>query len=175
MSKRSERKARAEEKRRQQRKNGILVMLFAALFLVLGITGIIRSRIAYRGYAESEDIRNVEADITYAEIHSRKNQYGRKENYWKADLQYEIDGTVYTGRTEFSAEVKKGDVRTVEVYRTPKGDYRIPVYRSGGAYGLMNIVYVGSAAFGLLLGIMTAVVCFLPDSQQKKGGKQNKP
>ena len=175
MSRRSERKARAEEKRKKLKRDGIFVMLFAVLFLALGIVGIVRSRSAYRGYAESEDIRNVEANVTYAAVHSRKGEYGRKEEYWTADLQYEIDGVTYTGKKEFSSAVQKGDVRTVEVYLSPKGDYRIPAYTSGGAYGVMNIVYIGSAVVGLLLGIMTAVVCFLSDSPQKKNGKQNKP
>ena len=166
MSKRAERKAKAEEKRKKLKRDGMIVMLFAVLFLALGIVGIVRSRSAYRGYAESEDIRSVDANVTYAAIHSRKGEYGKKVDYWTADLQYEIDGVTYTGKKEFSSAVQKGDVRTVEVYLSPKGDYRIPEYTSGSAYGIMNIVYIGSAVLGLLLGVITAVVCFVPD--QKK-------
>ena len=94
------------------------------------------------------------------------NFNGNKETY---------DLLNFNAEKEFSSAVQKGDVRTVEVYLSPKGDYRIPAYTSGGAYGVMNIVYIGSVVAGLLLGIMTAVVCFLPDSPQKKNGKQNKP
>jgi len=164
MSKKSERK---KEQRKKTIRDACFVGAIALVFLVLGIVGFISNRRSFNEYGDSSDKRYVDAEITYAEIHSRKGDYGYKENYWKADVKYEVDGTEYTGKTEFSKEVKQGDTRSIEVYRARNGKYKIPEVTSDTAYKLWSILYIAAAALGLILLIISVIVA-LPDNDQKK-------
>ena len=124
------------------------------------------SRSKYDEYSKSDDVRKVEATITYAEIHSRKDDYGTKKDYWKADIEFTVDGEKFKDKCEFSSEVKKGDTRKVEVYRAKDGTYKVPEITSDTGMKLESILYIGAAVFGLILGIISVVVA-LPDKSKK--------
>ena len=160
-------KEREREKRRKQLQGAIITSLFGLFFLILGIWGFLGNRSKYLGYKNSKDIRVVSATVDYAEIKSRKDENGGKENYWVAKLKYSVDGKEYTGKHEYLSEVKKGDVLNVEVYRDKKGDFLIPEYTTESLYKLYNVLYLAAAGFGLLLLIIVVVVC-LPDKKEKK-------
>jgi hypothetical protein len=163
MSKKSERQ---KEKRKKDIRDACIVGVFALFFLILGIIGFVSSRSKYDEYSKSDDVRKVEATITYAEIHSRKDDYGTKKDYWKADIEFTVDGEEFKDKCEFSSEVKKGDTRKVEVYRAKDGTYKVPEITSDTGMKLESILYIGAAVFGLILGIICVVVA-LPDKSKK--------
>ena len=76
----------------------------ALIFLVLGIIGLVNHRSRYNDYKDSDDVRKVDAVITYVEVKSRKGDYDKKVYYWKADVDYEVNGEEYSGTTEFSTD-----------------------------------------------------------------------
>ncbi|MBO4478636.1 MAG: DUF3592 domain-containing protein [Lachnospiraceae bacterium] len=164
MSKRSERKKRAEERKKEARKKmiqgAVITMVFAAVMLVLGIVGYVSNRDRYEDYSTSSDVRMVDAQVTDVETKSRKDEYGTKRYYYKAQVTYEIDGTEYKGVNEFDDEVKKGDAVRVKVYLAKDGTYKIPAVTNETASKLNNILYICVAAFGavlLLIGLFVLI------------------
>jgi hypothetical protein len=172
MSKKSERKRRA---RVRKLKGALVTSLFGLFFLILGLIGYFSNRAKFMEYRNSEDVRMVEATVDYVDIRSRKGEYDKMEEYWKAKLKYTVDGKEYTGKFEYLDEVKKGDVKMVEVYRTKKGEYLIPEYTTDSVYNLYNIFYFASIGLGLFF-LVIVIIVLLPDKDAKKKRKkqQNK-
>lgn len=163
MSKKSERQ---KEKRKQTIRDACIVGVIALIFLVLGIIGLVNHKSSYNDYKDSDDVRKVDAVITYVEVKSRKGDYDKKVYYWKADVEYEVNGEEFSGTTEFSTEVKKGDTRSIEVFRSKDGSYKIPEITNDTAYKIWSILYIGSIVLGVILGIICVVVA-LPDGKKK--------
>ena len=164
MSKRSERKKRVEERKKEARKKliqgAVITMVFAAAMLVLGIIGFISNRKRFEDYSSSPDVRMIDAQVTDVETKSRKDEYGKKNYYYKAKVTYVVDGTEYKGVDEFDDAIKKGDAVRVKVYQAKDGTYKIPAVTNETASKLYNILYICVAAFGavlLLIGLFVLI------------------
>lgn len=168
--------SKKEERRKQKRKESIRMSIIAgvvALLLIIGgIIGYFWIKSKYNDYADSKDVRNVDAEVLSVEVHSRKNEYDTKVYYWKTKVAYTVNGTEYEDEKEFSSEVKKGDIKKIEVYQDSKGEYRVPSVVSETGTKLTAWIFLGVAGFGVLVGV-AAVVIALPDND-KKSGKGNK-
>ena len=162
MSKRSERKQRAEERKKEARRKlvrgAIIVIVFALSMLVLGVVGFISNRDKYAEYEASEDVRKVDAVVTSVETKSRKDEYGTKYYYYKAKVTYTVDGTEYNGVDEFDKQVKVGETVRVEVYKAKNGTFKIPEITNKTANQLYNILYIAVAVFGFVLVVISIVV-----------------
>ena len=106
--------------------------------LVGGIIGVIVSRIHADEYANTDDIRTVEAVI---EEISRTNE--KDDNNiitgtdYRTKLSFVVDGKTFYGRYDFYVsarnhekkyaydQLKKGDTLTVEIYKTSSGEYKL--------------------------------------------------
>ena len=171
MSKRAERKKRAEERKKEARKKAIqgavITMVFAAAMLVLGIIGFISNRKRYEDYASSPDVRMVDAQVTDVETKSRKDEYGKKNYYYKAKVTYVVDGTEYKGVDEFDDAIKKGDAVRVKVDRAKDGAYKIAAVTNETASKLYNILYICVAAFGAVL-LVIGIIVLIPQKEKKE-------
>ncbi|MCR5213616.1 MAG: hypothetical protein K6E10_04310 [Eubacterium sp.] len=171
MSKRSERKKRAEERRKEKRKqliiSGIITGIFAIIMLVLGIIGFVNNRNTYMDYTKSEDVRTVDASVMDVEVHSRKDEYGKKYFYYRSKVSYSVDNQNYEGEVELDEQPKTGDIVSVKVYKTKKGEYCIPEVTNDTTYMLYNVLYLGVAIFGIIL-LVIVVIVLLPDRKNSK-------
>ncbi len=171
MSKRSERKKRAQERKKEARKKliqgAVITMVFAAAMLVLGIIGFISNRKRYEDYSSSPDVRMIDAQVTDVETKSRKDEYGKKNYYYKAKVTYVVDGTEYKGVDEFDDAVKKGDAVRVKVYRAKDGAYKIAAVTNETASKLYNILYICVAAFGAVL-LVIGIIVLIPQKEKKE-------
>lgn len=171
MSKRSERKKRAQERKKEARKKAIqgavITMVFAAAMLVLGIIGFISNRKRFEDYSTSPDVRTIDAQVTDVETKSRKDEYGKKNYYYKAKVTYVVDGTEYKGVDEFDDAVKKGDAVRVKVYRAKDGAYKIAAVTNETASKLYNILYICVAAFGAVL-LVIGIIVLIPQKEKKE-------
>lgn len=167
--------SKKEEKKQQNRqkavKNVIVPYIFGIAMLVLGIIGILGNNSALRDYQNSDDIRTVDAEVTYAEIkEAGKLSYESKQYLWDAKLRFTVDGKEYADKDRFYSEVKKGDTVRIEVYRTPDGDYRVPTVRKESTNKIRNILMY--AALGLGIVVIAGSTFFLVDELRKnKKGK----
>ena len=150
----------------------IITGVVAILLIIGGIIGYFWIHSKYSSYADSKDIRKVEAEVMNVEVHSRKNEYDTKVFYWKADVIYSVNGDYYEDEKEFDSEVKKGDKKTIEVYQDKNGDYRVPSVVSEHWTTIVGWICLGVSGFGVLVGI-AAVVIALPDKNNKSGKAKN--
>ena len=172
MSKREERRKRQEQKRKETIRLAIIAGVVAVLLIIGGIIGYLWIHSKYSDYADSKDVRKVEAEVLQVEVHSRKNEYDTQVFYWKADVIYSVNGDYYEDVKEFDSEVKKGDKKTIEVYQDKNGDYRVPSVVSGHWTTIVGWIFLAVSGFGVLVGI-AAVVIALPEKDNKKKGKGN--
>lgn len=171
MSKRSERKKRAEERRKEKRKQTLIgaaiTITFAVIMLALGLIGFTMNRSKYNDYTNSTDVRNVEGIVTGVEVKSREDDYGKKYFYYVTKVFYTVDNVDYEDKTELDIQHKIGDTVEVKVYKNSVGEYRIPQVTNETAYKMYNILYIGVAIFGLVLILMSLFV-LIPDKKDKK-------
>ena len=165
MSSKAQRRERAKEKRKNTIKNAILVGCFGLFFLVMGILGIVISKLKYSDYKNSDDIRTVEAKVISSEYHTVKRKNERRREYWKVKLSYEIDGKEYSAAKDYDYELKKGDTVKLEVYHSNDGSYKAAVTTSDAEYQIDNILFIASLGLGILL-IIVSIVAALPDKKK---------
>ena len=167
-----------EEKRRERRKKALKFVLipyvFSLVMIGLGIWGLVRTNVALRAYQNSDDVRNVEAKVTYVEVREEKDAVeNTKKSVWDAKLAFTVEGKEYTGETRLYRAVKEGDPVTVEVYRTAKGTYEIPTVTSETGKGLSDILMYVALGVGIL--VFCGATVYLIDELKKtkprgKGG-----
>ena len=172
MGSRSERKQQKKaEARKESLRNAAVTGAVALVLLALGVFGFVNNYSRYHAYTDSGDHRTVDAEVTRVDVHSRKNETGRKEFYWDAEVSFEVEGTVYTGKEEFSSEVRPGDVRKVDVYRAKDGAYKIPEVTSETGYTLWNILCIGVAVVGLFLAAAAVFIALTEKEPDRKSAK----
>lgn len=160
MSKKSERREQHKGRVKKQLYSCIFVVIVGLVFLILGITGMIRNFLEYNDYKNSEEITTVQAEVTYAEIKERKDTNGTIETYWDAELTYSVAGQKYKGENEFFTAIKTGDIREIEVYRSKNGGYKLPKIKSFEQLiieDIMMIVSIGLGAVLFLIGLIMAI------------------
>ncbi len=119
-------------------------IVFAAVFILLGLYGLFTTLTGGRAYRKSSDVRVVDAVVTRVEHSYRKDDDGDiTDEKWKATLSFTVDGKTYTGKKTFGTKTYSGETVSVEVYRTAKGDYKLS---STNTFGF--ILSVASLVFG---------------------------
>lgn len=152
-------------------KDALIIYAIAVVFLALGIYGIVSGNASFREYQNSTDVRTVESTAVYVQSESETiehDTYTEERVTWYATLEYEIDGVTYSDKEKFETEVNIGDTKTIEVYRTSKGDYKIPEVTNVIQLTLMKILYWGSIILGLLLAVIQTVLLFEREKNVKK-------
>lgn len=109
-------------------------MVIGIAFIIGGIFNIVSSDYYMREYENSTDIREVDAVVQYCTANQEKDELGimRTESY-DMKLEYEVEGKTYTVKQKikgsdkaFAEDLERGDTIALEVYRTSKGEYRLP-------------------------------------------------
>ncbi|MBQ3708071.1 MAG: DUF3592 domain-containing protein [Clostridia bacterium] len=158
MSKRADRKNRKREKIRESIRNSVIAAVIGIVFLALGIVGIVGNGRKYSAYRDSPDRQTVEAEITYAEPKTRKDETGKAYEVCDVKLQYTADGREYNGKTRLYHRAQKGDTEEIEVYRTAQGEYRIPVITTREELLLHDVIPLISVVVGALLAVIGGVM-----------------
>lgn len=125
-------------KEKKDIKMTIFIIVVGASLIVVGIYGVVSSRIESRDYKNSTDIRKISAVIVDFSTQDDKDDSGDvKYTTYKFKVSYVIDGKTYKGKCEervWSSDyskkyaydkLRKGDTVDVEIYKTSKGDYKI--------------------------------------------------
>lgn len=147
--------------------DALIVYGVAAVFLILGIYGILSSGRAYREYQNSTDVRTVDSTVT--QVNTKVDiveRGGRDEKEYTsyAELEYEVDGVTYSGKeTFYDEELMIGDIIPIEVYKTSEGDYKIPEVTNGFYMFLLKICYYASLAVGIVIVLAQTVVLIKKD------------
>ena len=104
----------------------IAALILGLVLLIGGFYEAVTSRIAAHECKNSSDIRDVTAVVSDYEIRSDDDDdsYESRTKY-DAKLYFKVDGKIYEGKKTFYNEISKGDLVTVTVYKTKKGDYKI--------------------------------------------------
>lgn len=116
----------------------IFIMVVGVSLIVVGIYGVVSSRIESRDYKNSTDIRKIPAVIIdFSTSKSKDDSDAVKYTTYKFKVSYVIDGKTYKGKCEervWSSDyskkyaydkLRKGDTVDVEIYKTSKGEYKI--------------------------------------------------
>lgn len=165
-------------KKKKDRRDEILVLCLGLVFIALGVASIVIGNRALTAYQRSEDVRKVEARVTYVERKSRplteeqkrekkKGNYVEPEPYFLAKVDYEVDGKQYKGEVTLDNATPVGSLVRVEVYRTDRGTYKIPRVRDGWGLSYYLICGVIAIVVGTALSGM-CVILLLPDSGSGK-------
>lgn len=147
---------------RKKFQDALIVYGVAAVFLILGIYGILSSNRSYREYRNSTDVRTVESTVTQVNTKIETvERSGRNEREFTsyAVLEYEVDGIIYSGKeTFYDEEIIIGDIIPIEVYKTSEGDYKIPEVSNEFYMILLKICYYASLAVGIVIALAQTVV-----------------
>ena len=116
----------------------IFIMVAGIGLIVVGVIGIVTSRIESRDYKNSADIQKISAVIVDFSTKDDKDDSGDvRYTTYKFKVSYVIDGKTYKGKYEERVwsssyekkytydKLRKGDTINVEVYKTSKGDYKL--------------------------------------------------
>ena len=91
----------SKRKEKEDIKMTIFIMVAGIALMVLGVFGIVTSRIEKKEYAASTDIRKVSAVIVDFSTHDSKDDNGDVDyTTYKFKISYEIDGKTYKGKCE---------------------------------------------------------------------------
>ena len=164
MAKKGKKKKKSGRKTIQ---DALIVYGVAAVFLILGIYGILSSGRAYREYQNSTDVRTVDSTVTQVNTKVDIVEDGginEKKYTSYAELEYEVDGVIYSGKESFyDEEIMIGDIIPIEVYKTSEGDYKIPEVSNGFYMFLLKICYYASLAVGIVIALAQTVVLIKKD------------
>ena len=116
----------------------IFIIIVGVSLIVIGIYGVVSSRIESRDYKNSTDIQKISSVIIDFSTSNSKDDSGDvKYTTYKFKVSYVIDGKTYKGKCEervWSSDyskkyaydkLRKGDTIDVEIYKTSKGEYKI--------------------------------------------------
>ena len=145
----------------------IFIMVAGIASMVLGVFGIVTSRIEKKEYAASTDIRKVSAVIVDFSTHDSKDDNGDVDyTTYKFRISYEIDGKTYKGKDIAKGytydKLRKGDTIKVEVYKTTKGNYKL----SPEGNPVDFLLYCAAIPFGLFLVVI--MICDIVKDKRKK-------
>lgn len=116
----------------------IFIIVVGVSLIVMGIYGVVSSRIESRDYKNSTDIQKISSVIIdFLTSNSKDDSGDVKYTTYKFKVSYVIDGKTYKGKCEervWSSDyskkyaydkLRKGDTIDVEIYKTSKGEYKI--------------------------------------------------
>ena len=116
----------------------IFIIVVGVSLIVMGIYGVVSSRIESRDYKNSTDIQKISSVIIdFLTSNSKDDSGDVKYTTYKFKVSYVIDGKTYKGKYEERVwwnsyekkytydKLRKGDTIDVEAYKTSKGEYKI--------------------------------------------------
>lgn len=153
----------------------IFIMVVGVSLIVVGIYGVVSSRIESRDYKSSTDIRKISAVIVDFSTQDDKDDSGDvKYTTYKFKVSYVIDGKTYKGKCEervWSSDyskkyaydkLRKGDTVDVEIYKTSKGDYKI----SPEGNPVDFLLYCAAIPVGLFFVVI--MICDIAKDKRRK-------
>ena len=165
----------SKRKEKEDIKMTIFIMVAGIALMVLGVFGIVTSRIEKKEYAASTDIRKVSAVIVDFSTHDSKDDNGDVDyTTYKFKISYEIDGKTYKGKCEERVwprdiakgyaydKLRKGDTIKVEVYKTTKGNYKL----SPEGNPVDFLLYCAAIPVGLFFVVI--MICDIAKDNRKK-------
>lgn len=149
-----------------------LVGVLVGLGLILaGIFGIVFSRIDAREYKNSTDIRTVNAVVEWFDLRKEKDRYDRwRIKEYDVKISFDVDGkkyvtkgTIVRSNDAFQERINQGSKIDIEVYRTSKGEYKIPSDNNPVDF----LLYCVAIPAGMIV-----VIAMVSDARTRKMGKQ---
>lgn len=165
----------SKRKEKKDIKMTIFIMVVGVSLIVVGIYGVVSSRIESRDYKNSTDIRKISAVIVDFSTQDDKDDSGDvKYTTYKFKVSYVIDGKTYKGKREervWSSDyskkyaydkLRKGDTVDVEIYKTSKGDYKI----SPEGNPVDFLLYCAAIPVGIFLVVI--MICDIAKDKRRK-------
>ena len=153
----------------------IFIIVVGVSLIVVGIYGVVSSRIESREYKSSTDIRKISAVIVDFSTQDDKDDSGDvKYTTYKFKVSYVIDGKTYKGKCEervWSSDyskkyaydkLRKGDTIDVEIYKTSKGEYKISPEGSPVDF----LLYCAAIPVGIFLVVI--MICDIAKDKRRK-------
>lgn len=153
----------------------IFIIVVGVSLIVVGIYGVVSSRIESREYKSSTDIRKISAAIVDFSTQDDKDDSGDvKYTTYKFKVSYVIDGKTYKGKCEervWSSDyskkyaydkLRKGDTIDVEIYKTSKGEYKISPEGSPVDF----LLYCAAIPVGIFLVVI--MICDIAKDKRRK-------
>ena len=168
MSKRAARREKARKERHLSLRSGYIVAL---VLVVVGIIGTIFSIQKANEYENSDDKRTVTATVYDLDTVTRKDENGFRKMYWKAKLSFEVEGEIFKDSALFENEVKVGDQKKIDIYRTPTGNYRIP---RDSEQKLAKFLFIAIAVVGVVTAGLSRFVFSEPKRRARRAGSRKK-
>ena len=168
MSKRAARREKARKERHLSLRSGYIVAL---VLVVVGIIGTIFSIQKANEYENSDDKRTVTATVYDLDTVTRKDENGFRKMYWKAKLSFEVEGEIFKDSALFENEVKVGDQKKIDIYRTPTGNYRIP---RDSEHKLAKFLFIAIAVVGVVTAGLSRFVFSEPKRSARRAGSRKK-
>ena len=141
------------------------------MLVVVGIIGTIFSIQKANEYENSDDKRTVTATVYDLDTVTRKDENGFRKMYWKAKLSYEVEGEIFKDSALFENEVKVGDQKEIDIYRTPTGNYRIP---RDSEQKLAKFLFIAIAVVGVVTAGLSRFVFSEPKRSARRAGSRKK-
>ena len=165
----------SKRKEKKDIKMTIFIMVVGVSLIVVGIYGVVSSRIESRDYKNSTDIRKISAVIVDFSTQDDKDDSGDvKYTTYKFKVSYVIDGKTYKGKREervWSSDyskkyaydkLRKGDTVDVEIYKTSKGEYKI----SPEGNPVDFLLYCAAIPVGIFLVVI--MICDIAKDKRRK-------
>ena len=153
----------------------IFIIVVGVSLIVMGIYGVVSSRIESRDYKNSTDIQKISSVIIdFLTSNSKDDSGDVKYTTYKFKVSYVIDGKTYKGEYEERVwsssyerkytydKLRKGDTIDVEVYKTSKGDYKLAPEGSPVDF----LLYCAAIPVGLFLVVI--MICDIAKDNRKK-------
>lgn len=155
----------------------IFIIVVGVSLIVMGIYGVVSSRIESRDYKNSTDIQKISSVIIdFLTSNSKDDSGDVKYTTYKFKVSYVIDGKTYKGKYEERVwsssssytkkytydKLRKGDTIDVEVYKTSKGDYKL----SPEGNPVDFLLYCAAIPVGLFFVVI--MICDVVKDNRKK-------
>lgn len=163
--------------KRKERLYSLIGLIVGIGLLVGGIIGVIASRIDANEYANTDDIRKVEAVIEEISSKDEKDDDNMITGTdYRTKLSFVVDGKTFYGNYDFYAsardyekkaaydQLKKGDTISVEIYKTSDGEYKL----SSDNNPFIFLLYCAAIPVGAFV-----IYVFVRDLLGKKSKQEN--
>ena len=162
------------------------VAIFAGVLIVIGIVMLILNNKTYDEFKNSDDIRDVEAEVVAVhkedinkkvyddEDDKTKFHYEYVRTVYHTDLKFVVNDVEYKVKKDYSNCYSEADKVTIRVFKNKKGIYKIPkiadddkkINKDIEAYLVLGCAFVCFLVVWLLLWLAG------PDKPQKKSKKR---
>ncbi len=161
------------------------VAIFAGVLIVIGIIMLMLNNRTYEEFKNSDDIRDVEAEVVsvhkediHKKVYDNEKEkttfhYEYVRTVYHTDLKFFVNDVEYKVKKDYSNCYSEGDKVTIQVFKNKKGIYKIPKiadddkksHKDAEAYLVFGCSFVCFLVVWLLLWLAG------PDKSQKKSKK----